>query len=193
MPTVNNPDGTYADVNGEHRMLTQGVNSSLEHHVNHHEKQAYNLIFSQSPTAADDCIGYIKNSADDDMILEGVWIGFKNATAVDAEVYFKKGPTGTRNTATDITPANANAGASEEAEGDFEKGADLDGGGVTLAGGVETDRFLFADIQNLTSKFFNFEQDIIIQKNKTFTFWATDAGATYYFTLIFNYHHQEIG
>jgi hypothetical protein len=183
--------GVKVGVTSENRIQTESIISSIEHHINHHDEEAYSLTFNQSPTAGDDCIFYLKNTKDKDLTVEGFLFGFKNASAVDAELYIKLGCAGTRNAATTLTAANLNAGSGKTAEGDFEKGADLDGGAATLSGGTEVMRFLFANIQDLETKSINFEQDLIIPKNQTMTFWASDAGATYYFTLLFNYHSKD--
>lgn len=185
-------NGFQAGVNSQFRLMTSGVNASIEHHVNHHDGMAYSIVFNQSPTLADDCIFYMKNTGDSDIALEGMDFGFINATAVDAEVYFKLNADGTRNAATDVVPANLNSGSGIVATGDFEQGADLDGGAATLTGGVEIQRYVFANIQDLKTEHFNFPQDIIIKPNGTFTIWASDAGATYYFNLFMNYHSEDL-
>jgi hypothetical protein len=183
--------GNQAAVNNENRILASTVGVTAEHHANHEYGKAFNLVFSQSPTAADDCIAYILNSDDTDMVIEGVTIGVTNATADDS-IYFKIGDSGTRNSATDVTPVNMNGASANNAVGTFEKGADLDGGSATLAGGVEFNRFVLAGVTDLTSKYFNFEQDLILPKNKAITIWVGgSATGTYYITLHFNYHENE--
>ncbi len=181
--------GRRAAVGMGNMLRVHAVTQTMERHTNDEHGDAYHCVFSQSPTAADDCFFYMVNSSDDsEIIVEGIWLGFINATAVDAEVYVKLGDKGTRNSATALTPANCNAGSGRAADGTFEKGADLDGGAASLTGGTEIERFVFADVQNLVTKHFNFEQDLIIPKNETMTLWATDAGATYYVTVVFNFH-----
>ncbi len=181
--------GNKAKVSTAGHLRVHAITQTMERHTNDEHGDSYNVLFSQSPTAADDCFFYmVNNSSEKEIIVEGIWLGFINATAVDAELYIKIGDKGTRNSATALTPANLNAGSGRAADGTFEKGADLDGGAATLTGGTEIERFVFADVQNLTSKMFNFEQDIILPKNETMTMWATDAGATYYVTVVFNFH-----
>jgi len=184
-------NGTTAGVTDDNRILTESVSATVEHHINHRYGKAYNIVFSQSPTAADDCIFYMMNNDDDDMCIEGVTIGVINATADDS-IYFKVGDTGTRNGAIDVTPVNMNAGSGKAAVGDFEYGADLDGGTATLAGGLEFNRIVLAGVTDLTSKYFNFEQDMILPKNRSMTIWVGgSATGTYYLTLHFNYHKEE--
>ena len=102
--------GKSAGVTEDNKLEVEAVTSSKEHYTNHHDGTAFNITFNQSPTAADDCIAFVQNTADDDMVLEGVTIGVKNCTADDS-IYFKLGDEGTRNSATDVTPVNINAGS----------------------------------------------------------------------------------
>lgn len=182
--------GSRAEVK-DNKLATISVITTEEHHANHVNETAYNVSFSQSPTASDDCIFYMINSSDIDIIVEGITLGFKNAGAVDAEVYIEIRNIGTRGSVTALTPVNLNAGSGNTASGTFEKGADLQTGGATLASGDEVERFIFANVQDLVSKHFNFNQDVILPKNQTMTIWATDATATYYVTLPFYYHDKS--
>lgn len=176
-----------AGVSGDNRLLVDSVAASVEHHVNHHDQRAYNVLFSQSPTANDDCILYIENSDPLELIIEGITI------SVDAacEVYFKIKDKGARNSPTPLTPTNSNAGSGNTADGVFEKGADLDGGAATLAEGVEVVRYVFRAA--IDSRHINFEQDIILPKNATFTMWCSVAAATITAMLPFNYHSLFLG
>jgi len=184
--------GNVAAVTDDQRLTVDAVCTSVEHYSNHHKGKAYNVIFNQSPTAADDCIAYILNSDDDDLIVEGITIGVTDCTANDS-IYFKVGDDGTRNGATAITPVNTNAGSGKSAIGTFEKGADLDGGTATLAGGIEFNRFVFAGVTDYTSKCFNFEQDLILPKNRAMTIWVGgSATGTYYITAHTNFHSKDI-
>ena len=72
MPVINNPDGTFVDVDKEHRLLAASIMDTKEHHTNIHEGEAYSWQFSDDPDAADDCIFYIKNNDDKSLILEGI-------------------------------------------------------------------------------------------------------------------------
>ena len=181
--------GHKAAVDNENMLKVHSVSQTVEHHVNEEHGNAYHCVFSQSPPAADDCIFYMINNSDDhDLVVEGVCLGFKNADGDDPEIYLEISNTGTRNNATALTPTNCNAGSGQAADGTFEKGADLDGGAATLTGGTVIERYLFANVQNQNSTLFNFEQDIILPKNKTLTIWANDAQATYYVTVILNFH-----
>ena len=180
-------NGHKAGVTEEGHLEVHSITESLERHVNSVEGEAYHLVFNQSPTAADDCIAYISNTSEKNMFIEGISIGVTSCTADDS-IYFQINDRGTRNAATALTPTTCNAGSGHQATGTFERGADLDGGAATLAGGVEIDRYLFVGT-DLSSTHYNFEQDIIIPKNNTFTIWVGgSATGTYYLTVVFNYH-----
>ena len=174
--------GYNAEVDSENFLHVHAVTTTAERHVNEEHGEAYHCLIDQSPTAGDDCIFYMENSDDKDMIIEGVWL---SSTAA-CEIYFQLGDVGTRNAATDVVPANCNAGSGNAADGTFEYGADLDGGAATLAGGYEIERYVFRAANN--SDHFNFEQDIIMPKNQTITMWCSAAAAVVNATFVFNYH-----
>ena len=177
--------GREAGVNSENRLSVDAVSFSGEHHANHHDKQAYNVQFSQAPTANDDCIYYMQNTSDTDMVVEGMYL----ATSAACEVYVKVDNSGTRNSATALTPTNLNRGSGNEADGVFEKGADLDGGAATLTSGIEIARGVFHAA--LSTSNFNFEQDIILPKNSTLTIWCDTAATTITALVDFNSHSEE--
>lgn len=176
--------GSTMGVNDENRALTEAVTLTMERHTNEEEGEAYHALFDQSPTANDDCIFYMVNShTTKTLILEGIWL---SVSAV-CEVYFQANAKGTRNSATAVTPVNCNFGSGNAAEGTFEQGVDLDGGSATLTGGTEFERYVFRAAGD--SSHFNFEQDIIIPRNQTFTVWCSSLSATVNGTVVFNYHH----
>ncbi len=178
--------GNRAMVNSENRLSVTAVTASVEHHSNHRDGNAYSLPFVQAPTAGDDCVFYLQNDSETDMALEGINISVSGA----AEVYMKAGDSGTRNAASSLTPINSNFGSGRNAEGTFEKGADLDGGAATLAGGSEIDRFRF--IADTATHCINFPQDFIIPKGSTFTIWSSTI-VTLTCTLFLNYHDVSLG
>jgi hypothetical protein len=175
--------GNSMGVNDENRGLTEAVTLTKERHTNEDEGEAYHALFEQSPTANDDCIFYMVNShTTKTMIVEGIWFSVSAA----CEVYMQANAKGTRNSATVITPVNCNFGSGNEAEGTFERGADLDGGSATLTGGTEIERYVFRAASD--SSHFNFEQDVIIPRNQTLTIWCDTSTATVNGTVVFNYH-----
>ena len=194
MPLVTGPNGNAVFVTNENQLYTKAITHSLNHHTNVDHGRSYCATFSQSPTAADDCIFYLGNDSDNyNIVVEGFDIGFIDATAADdPEVYFKINDTGTRNSGSAITPVNLNGGSGNTADCTAEQGADLDGGAATLTGGSEFMRLMFANTSDVSSTYYNFEQDLILPKSKTLTIWANDAGATYYFNVQFYFHGNDV-
>jgi len=176
--------GRKAAVSNDNFLKTRAVTVSIEHYINHHNGEAFNILFQQAPTAGDDCIFYMENSSDDDVVVEGLTLAVSGA----CEVYIQINDVGTRNAATDVVPSNLNASGSKLGDGEFEYGADLDGGAATLAGGYEIERYVFYAATN--SSAFNFEQDVILQKNRTLTIWC-DAIVTVTGTVIYNQHIED--
>jgi len=180
-------NGYSAKVDSNNRLHTRAVTESVEHVVNKDVGRAYSCPFSQSPTAADDCIFYMVNSSADDIVVNGFELSVINATADDS-LYVKIGNSGTRNSATALTPVSLNAGSGISADGTFEKGADLDGGSATLTGGSEVYRYVLAGITDISAKTINFGQNIILPKNKAITMWVGGSAAgTYYVSVDFYY------
>ena len=179
--------GNVVGVSSENRLLSECTTSSNEHHINHQYAQAYNVYFSQSPTANDDCIFYMENSNDIDLCVEGLKLSVTGA----CEVYCQINDKGTRLSATALTPTNLNGGSGNSADGNFEKGADLDGVGSAITGGTEFERIKI--IAATPTEGFNFEQDLILPKNSTMTIWCDTSTVTVDGTVMFNYHNMDIG
>ena len=115
----------------------------------------------------DDCILFLKNDNDDDLLIASIALFASGAV----EVYMKLGDTGTRNGAVALTPVNRNAGSGNRADCTCEQGGDLDGGIATLAGGSEVERIAVeANKQTLKIEWCS---AIIIPKNQTMTLWAS--------------------
>ena len=116
------------------------------------------------------------------MTLEGMQLGFKNASAVDVEVYLKLGDTGTAASGTGVTPVNVNTESAYTVTCTCEKGADFRQRWCGYFWWIRDWRLLFP-LQDEKSSFHNFPMDIILAPNGSFSMWATDAGATYYVTI----------
>jgi len=177
--------GTSAGVSDENRLYVNAISASAEHHTNHHDGEAYNLLFSQSPTAADDAILYIENKNDIDLILEGIELSVDAACTV----YMKIGDSGTPNNPTAITPVNLNSGSGKNADGTFYQGADLDNAGASLTGGTKTNHWIFRAATD--THCYNLSQDIILKKSGTITLWCDSSAATVTGWVSMNYHNVE--
>lgn len=177
--------GNVAGVTSENRLKVTSVSSSIEHHINHDEGKAFNMIIDVTTDSTDNCFTYIKNLDSDPLTIEGIYIYVGGATDVSLRI----GASGTRNAATTILPANLNAGSNNEANGTFETGADLAGGAATL-NGTEVTVFKFKFTGETATKFFNFDQDVIIPQNQTITLWSS-AVVAIDAMLPFHYHDHE--
>lgn len=159
--------GYKAHVNEENCLCANAIGVPVELHTNHIHGQSYSILLDQAPTAGDDCILYLLNNDDMDLLISSISLFATGAV----EVYAKLGDTGTRNGAATLTPRNRNAGSGNEADCTCEQGADLDGGAASLAGGAEVERIaLEAAKQTLKIEW---DSAIIIPKNQVFTLWAS--------------------
>ena len=174
--------GPSAGVSDENMLLTLSVSASVEHHINHTDGKAFNLLFNATPaTAGDACFLYVKNSDDIDMIIEG----FACKLAASEYIDVKLNDVGTPVGGTGVTPANLNSGSGINASGTFQNGNSITG----LSGGATVERYY--NLSSVASLYRNFEQDITLRKNGVFTMYAQTGGVALAGTLVFNYHSKE--
>jgi len=172
-------NGFKAKVTENNMLTTLAVTESIERHINQHDGKAFNMLIAVTPAATDDCFAYIKNGADEDLVIEG----FALKLAATESIYFKLGDTGTAGgSPTTVTPANLNAGSGHVAEGTFYTDPDITG----LSGGIEVDRYY--NTSGTTSVQVNFEQDLIIPKNQTCTIWAETGTVALHMVIYFHYY-----
>ena len=180
--------GSSAKVTRDNFLEVIATTSSLEHHINHHEGEAYNAMFAVDPAAGDDCIFYLKNTNDKDLVIESVWW----QTSAAEEVYYKLGDTGTavKTAGADITPSNLNAGSGKAADAIcYSNTAD---GAVDITGiddGVTIQKLWLTSAE---SALFNCDQDIIIPKNQTFTIYCVGGDTLLRGTVVFNFHELDV-
>jgi hypothetical protein len=170
--------GLTAGVNSDNRFQVSAVEQSVEHFVNHTKGESYNLLFTATPTGPGDCFLYIKNTAEIDMVLEGFWIKLEANEYLEIKI----GDTGTVAGGTDITPVNLNGGSGKTALGAFQNGVDITG----LTGGQVSHRIYHAS--SVGSIFWNFNQDIILPKNRAITIYAQTGTTEISGIMVFNYH-----
>lgn len=173
-----------ARVTDEGKLTTEATCVPQSHYVNHHEEEYYTLTISQQATAADDCIGYIKNNGGKDLVLESFYLYSTTATLLTVKV----GDAGTPNSPTVITPVNCHAGSGNAAEGTFYKGADLDNAGANLAGGVDVLPSLSCEAGK--GVWYEFLPTIILPKNKTATFYVNHNTSAVIIVVGMNYHSE---
>ena len=171
--------GYLAGVNGENRMLVEAITQTIEHHANQHDQLAFNLVFQQTPTGANDCFCYIKNGSSVDMVFEGMWIRVASDETV---LVYLRGQEETIAGHSAATPANLYGGSGNIAAGTFRTGNDITG----LTNEVLINRFYIAGGNE--SKSINFEQDIILPKNQIISFYAATGSIEIDGTIILHYH-----
>ena len=188
MPTINDANGTPASVCDENRLQVEAVTVSEEHHANIHDGTAYSWYFTNDPDAADDCIFYLKNNADQDLILEGMDLFVTD----DTDVYLKLGGSGDPCTAgTTVTGANLNAGSGNVANVTAEHDGDIEGAGSTFSGGTEVARYVYQSGTLVNTHHINFPCDLIIPKNQIFTLWLDTISIVIQCTVWGYFQHND--
>ena len=169
--------GYMMEVDAENMAHVKAITETAERHANEEHGLAFHVLFDQSATGAADCFFYAKNNSDDDMMVEGVWFSAASAEAV----FVRLNDTGAPSGGTTPIPTNCKGGSGNEADGTFMVGNNITG----VSGGDIVEKFWLTSAE---SKYFNFEQDIIIPKNGVFTLLSTTGGVNVRGTVVFNYH-----
>ena len=172
--------GVTTGVNTDNRLQVSSVSQSVEHFINHTKGDAYNLLFAATPTGPDSRFLYVKNTAEFDMVMEGFWIRLIADEYIDIDL----GDIGTPIGGTQITPVNLNGGSGNTATGVFQNGASITG----LSEGRVSHRVY--NESSTGSKYWNFNQDIILPKNRVLTMHAQTGTTALAGMLVFNYHNM---
>lgn len=170
--------GYQAKVNEESMLVTYAIVNSMEHHANHKHGVSYNLLFSETASGAEDCIVYIKNLDDKDLLFEGITAN----VATDETLKIILNDIGTPVGGSISTSANLNGGANNIADGTFQTGSDITG----LSGGITTFKYFFKGGES--SKHYNFEQDIVLSKNRVLTIYCVNGSILVDGFISFFYH-----
>jgi len=170
--------GRTAGVDSDNRLSVNAIIQSTEHHANHIGGKAFSVIFNATPTGAGDCFLYIKNTSEDDMTIEGFGLWLVANEYIDVKINDIGTPVG----GTDITPVNLNSSSGTTAIGTFQNGNDITG----LSGGKTIYRKYHASSSG--SADYNFEQDIILKKNGTVSFYCQTGTTALSGHVDFNYH-----
>ncbi|KKM87175.1 hypothetical protein LCGC14_1271630 [marine sediment metagenome] len=170
--------GYKAQVNAENRLVTFAVTETLEHHINSSDGLSFNLLFQQTPTGANDCFLYIKNTDDMLLTVEGIWIRAASNDTIEVKLNDIEGSVVGHSEA---TPVNLNAGSGKSASGTFRTGNDITG----LSGGTISERVYVAS--GNASILISFAQNLVVPKNFIISFYAVTGTAEIDGTLIFHY------
>jgi hypothetical protein len=174
--------GYMAGVTAEHRQLVSSVSRSKEHNANIEKGQAYNILVSVTPTGAGDCFVYMKNTGVKNLIIEG----FSAYVSAAESLWGYLGMVGTPIGGTDAPIPNLNAGSANVPIGSFLTGNDITG----LSGG-----YLFQRARvpaNTATNAVNFEADIVLPPQTTFTACAQTGGILIEGHLTFWIEEEEI-
>ena len=184
MTTINDANGTPAIVTPKGKLRGYVVSESEEHHANESDGLAFTWQFSNDADAGDDCLFYIKNTDDRDLMLEGIDLYITAA----CEVYLKVGGAGTTAAGTAVVGANLNPGSGNVADVTCLHAPDVEAGG-TFTGATECNRFKYAAAAN--THHVNFAMDIIVPKNQVFTLWC-DTVAVVITGTLYGYFHDTM-
>lgn len=180
--------GRTVAVNSENKLEVVAITASTEHNTNHHDGLAFNVMVEQRPVGADPssgdtraCILYIKNGAETDMTFEGIAIRLGGIGEEDVIEVVGRDNEGSPEGGTAVTPVNLNLGSGNSATGTFLKGDNITG----IFGGEVLQQIW---VTSNGTKYFNFDQDIIVPKNRVLTIYSRNSVAELDVTLSFNYH-----
>jgi len=173
--------GKKAGVNDENRFMVHAITESLEYHTNSIEEKAYHLLFQVTPVA-EACFVYVKNDNHADIIIKGIQLRTGGDEIIEVHMHAIGTPLG----GTETTPVNCNAGTGNDAQGVFLTGSDITG--LTINNPIE--RFYIKG--DAGSKYFNFNQDLIIPPNQSITIHAVTGGIEVDGTLVFFFHSKNI-
>jgi len=173
--------GGQAEVKGN-KLLVSGIFASLEHYANHSEGQAYNLVFSATPTGAGDCFLYFKNEDPNYYAsVEGIYLKMAADDSIEIKLLDEGTPVG----GNELTPVNLNTAVGNKAIGVFQDGADITG----LSGGKTALKLHHAS--SAGGSYFNFNQDIILGPNGTLTLYAGTGTVLIEGHIPFSFHGAE--
>ena len=178
--------GRTAAVNEDNKLEVVAVTATSEHFANHQNGLAFNACIEQMPIAADpsdstrSCIFYMKNTSEVDVTIEGVDIRLGDSGLEDV-IEIVGRDTGTPVGGTTVTPVNLNLGSGNPAEGVFLEGSNITG----LSGGEVLQKIW---IKSNGTNSYNFNQDIIVPKNRIITVYSRLSVGELDVTISFNYH-----
>lgn len=175
---IEGPSRDIMEVSSEGMGKVRAIAVSPGHHFNHTHEESYSIIVSKTPTGAGDCFLYLKNTDDDDIIVNSITL----YAASDESVQIKLGDSGTTAGGSANTPVNRNTGTGNTAECDCEDGVDITG----LSGGsVVEDIF----IDGATSaKKYRWDSSLILKKNGVLTLYAVTGAIAIKATLSISFH-----
>jgi len=180
--------GIALKISDEGMAKVDAVSATPEHHINHVYGKAYNASFQVNPSGVTDCIFYFKNQDEIDCVIEGVWL----QSSAQEEILLNLGEIGTavKTAGADITPVNLNAGSGNTVDCLCYSNTDDQAVDITgLSGGNTFQKIYIQAIGDI--KFYNFEADIILPKNQTFSMYACGGDTLVRGTVTFSFHNKD--
>ena len=170
--------GRSTGVDEDNRLKVNAVTQTTEHFANHIKGEAYNVLFSATPSGAGVCFFYMKNESENDLVIEGVNVFMQSDQYID--VYLND--TGIPANGNEIIPVNLNSGSGNNALGVFEDGATITG----LVQGSKIFRLYHAS--SAESNYINFNQDVVLKKNGILTLYIETGLSLIEGHLAINFH-----
>jgi len=170
-------NGKTVGVTNSNMIKSSSISANIVHYNNHAVGKTFTMKIDVTPSGANQCFAYMKNTSDDDIVIDS----FVLSCPTDENVQVKLGDNGTAAAGTDIVPVNMNAGSGHLADGIFETGVDITGlnGGSTVIN-------LFIN-GGESSRVFSPSSSIIIPKNKTMTLYAVAGSIALNIGILFSY------
>lgn len=173
--------GILAGVTEKNQLLVDSSSADLIHFINHSDGQAYSLTFAITPTGANDCFCYIKNTSTNNLNINTTTL----AAASDEVIQVKLKDTGTPVGGATATPVNRNTSSNNTAIGTFQTGVDITG----LSGGSVVDQFFIDGATN--SQKYSWASTLIIGQNQVATLYAVTGAIALRVTIALFYEDTE--
>lgn len=177
-----NGRGYTAGVSNDNQLMTLSTTESVEHYMNVMKGEAYSLIVTQTPSTSGNCIVYLKNNSDKDIIIEQMELFTDGDQILDV----KLGVEGTPANGISTTPANNNTRSAKSADGTFLVGNDITG----LSSGVVVSRVKVKG--NEQSRVWNFPCDLVIGKNRTLAIYCENTSVETNINLSFFFDYDGV-
>lgn len=163
------------------KLLVSAVVSTREHYSNHNLGQGYSVTFNDTTPTSGDCFFYLKNTNNDMSIsIEGFLVHLE----VDDYFDIRINNTGTPADGNELTPVNLNTASGNIADCICQYGTNITG---LTAGDTVMRYYLGASSE---SRYYNFDQDIVLGSNGVFTMWMGETAAEISVSVSFNFHGE---
>ncbi|KKL96670.1 hypothetical protein LCGC14_1842190 [marine sediment metagenome] len=154
--------GKTMGVNKDNQAEVEAVIEARDDYVNRVKEGAFSVLFDATPTGADDCFFYFKNTGEDDVHIEGFSLKLAATEYIDCKLNDVGAPSGGGT----LTPVNLHGGSGNTVSATIEDGNDI----TNLSGGSTA--FRIYHLTSAGSVLHIFPIDLIVPKNGTFTMYC---------------------